>query len=237
MYSNSPTPSEKHAVFASTNQVSAMLDDLDDTAEEAWERTVHEKDHVDVFSMRGWMNIGALILIVAGLIGVFCVLPVTTQMASDRREQGRIAEGGINGWSYNLGGVNATGQRPAQPRELIDPDTPLEVYTRTGFDGKQWSLKFSDEFNVEGRTFFPGDDPFWEAVDLHYHGTGDWEWYDPSTCERHQEDRVLIFCRRGTYRGWIAHYYADDGADPWPEFQVGNVAGMEQGVLLRVHVL
>lgn len=180
MYSNSPTPSEKHAVFASTNQVSAMLNDLDDTAEEAWERTVNEKDHVNAFSARGWMNIGALVLIVAALIGVFCVLPVTTQMNADRREQGRIEQGGINGWSYNLGGVNATGQRPAQPRELIDPDTPLEVYTRTGFDGKQWSLKFSDEFNVDGRTFFPGDDPFWEAVDLHYHGTNDWEWYDPS---------------------------------------------------------
>ena len=32
-------------------------------------------------------------------------------------------------------------------------------------------LVFSDEFNVDGRTFYPGDDPFWEAVDLHYWGT------------------------------------------------------------------
>ena len=192
MYSNSPTPSEKHAVFASTNQVSAMLNDLDDTAEEAWERTVNEKDHVNAFSARGWMNIGALVLIVAALIGVFCVLPVTTQVNSDRREQGRIEQGGINGWSYNLGGINATGQRPAQPRELIDPDTPLEVYTRTGFDGKQWSLKFSDEFNVDGRTFFPGDDPFWEAVDLHYHGTNDWEWYDPSMSTKPFEQLSLM---------------------------------------------
>ena len=29
-------------------------------------------------------------------------------------------------------------------------------------------LVFSDEFNVDGRTFYPGDDPYWEAVDLHY---------------------------------------------------------------------
>lgn len=157
-----------------------MLDELDDTAEEAWERTVREKDHVDIFSVRGWANMGALAFIVIALIGLFCILPVTTQVASDRREQGRVEQGGINGWSYNLGGVNATGQFPAQPRELIDPETPLDVYTRTGFDGKQWSLKFSDEFNTEGRTFFPGDDPFWEGVDLHYHGTNDWEWYDPS---------------------------------------------------------
>jgi beta-glucanase (GH16 family) len=39
---------------------------------------------------------------------------------------------------------------------------------------------FSDEFNKEGRTFYPGDDPYWEAVDLHYWPTGDLEWYDPS---------------------------------------------------------
>jgi hypothetical protein len=31
-----------------------------------------------------------------------------------------------------------------------------------------WDLVFSDEFNTDGRTFYPGDDPYWEAVDLHY---------------------------------------------------------------------
>ena len=34
-------------------------------------------------------------------------------------------------------------------------------------------LVFSDEFNVDGRSFYPGDDPYWEAVDLHYWPTGD----------------------------------------------------------------
>ena len=29
-------------------------------------------------------------------------------------------------------------------------------------------LVFSDEFNTDGRTFYPGDDPYWEAADLHY---------------------------------------------------------------------
>jgi len=29
-------------------------------------------------------------------------------------------------------------------------------------------LVFSDEFNTDGRSFYPGDDPYWEAVDLHY---------------------------------------------------------------------
>ena len=38
-------------------------------------------------------------------------------------------------------------------------------------------LVFSDEFNVEGRTFYPGDDPYWEASDLWYGVTADLEWY------------------------------------------------------------
>lgn len=33
---------------------------------------------------------------------------------------------------------------------------------------------------MDGRTFYPGDDPFWEAVDLWYGATADLEWYDPS---------------------------------------------------------
>lgn len=63
--------------------------------------------------------------------------------------------------------------------ELIDSDTPDSAKTRTGFDGEDYELVFSDEFNVEGRTFYAGDDPFWEAVDLWYGATADLEWYDP----------------------------------------------------------
>jgi beta-glucanase (GH16 family) len=63
--------------------------------------------------------------------------------------------------------------------ELIDSDTPSSAMTRTGFDGQDYELVFSDEFNVDGRTFYPGDDPFWEAVDLWYWATNDLEWYDP----------------------------------------------------------
>jgi beta-glucan synthesis-associated protein KRE6 len=64
--------------------------------------------------------------------------------------------------------------------DLIDPDTPQEARTRTGFDGQPYNLVFSDEFNVDGRTFYPGEDAFWEAVDLWYWATEDEEWYDPA---------------------------------------------------------
>jgi hypothetical protein len=52
---------------------------------------------------------------------------------------------------------------------LIDLDTPSDAYTITSlYSGKEMKLVFSDEFNTDGRTFYPGDDPYWEAVDLHY---------------------------------------------------------------------
>ena len=64
---------------------------------------------------------------------------------------------------------------------LVDLETPLEVRTKLDYvTGKEWQLVWSDVFNVDGRTFYPGDDPYWEAVDLHYWQTGNMEWYDPS---------------------------------------------------------
>ncbi|KAJ9125351.1 hypothetical protein QFC22_000311 [Naganishia vaughanmartiniae] len=145
-----------------------MLNRLDeDNDTEPWERENHDDKATDWCSWRGLINLGTIFLLLAGLICIFAVLPITTQLKADKK----AAEQENNtGWSYNLGGVNATGQIAARPRELIDPDTPTQVYKRTGFDGKSWSLAFSDEFNEEGRTFFEGDDPFWEGVDLHYHG-------------------------------------------------------------------
>jgi len=70
---------------------------------------------------------------------------------------------------------------PAIPvRGLIDQDTPKSVYTSKSVeDGSEYTLVFSDEFNTDGRSFYPGDDPYWVAEDLHYWQTGDLEWYDP----------------------------------------------------------
>lgn len=76
---------------------------------------------------------------------------------------------------FNLGGTNATGQIPSMPgnRGVIDVDTPKEAYTKASYmnQNDMWDLVFSDEFQVEGRSFYPGDDPYWEAPNLHYWGT------------------------------------------------------------------
>lgn len=58
---------------------------------------------------------------------------------------------------------------------LIDPDTPEKYHTRTSADGSKQVLVFSDEFNTDGRTFYDGDDPFFQAVDIWYGATQDLE--------------------------------------------------------------
>ena len=58
---------------------------------------------------------------------------------------------------------------------LIDPDTPQSAMSRTAADGTKLVLVFSDEFNTDGRTFYDGDDPFFQAMDLWYGATQDLE--------------------------------------------------------------
>jgi len=63
---------------------------------------------------------------------------------------------------------------------LIDPDTPKHAMTRQSVLGQgKLRLVFSDEFNQDDRTFYEGDDQFWQAADFHYAATNDLEWYDP----------------------------------------------------------
>lgn len=65
-------------------------------------------------------------------------------------------------------------------RGLVDEDTPQEALTKKiALGGETWQLVFSDEFNVEGRTFYEGDDQYWAAANLWYGATKDLEWYDP----------------------------------------------------------
>ncbi|KAK5805484.1 beta-glucan synthesis-associated, partial [Linnemannia elongata] len=51
-------------------------------------------------------------------------------------------------------------------RGMVDEDTPQDKRTTVAKDGELWDLVFSDEFNLDGRSFAPGQDPNWEAVNL-----------------------------------------------------------------------
>ena len=83
---------------------------------------------------------------------------------------------------------------------LVDLETPKEAYTKVDYvNGKTWELVFSDEFNVDGRTFYPGDDPYWEAVDLHYWQTNNLEWYDPAAITTRDGSLEVTLSKKKTH--------------------------------------
>ncbi|KAF9054959.1 glycoside hydrolase family 16 protein [Hymenopellis radicata] len=122
-------------------------------------------------SSRGFANIGCLLLLALAILMLFLGYPVLSFVQTTTK----------NPAGLNLG-VNSTGQVPMMGNfGLIDLDTPADAYTKKSLrDGTEWTLVFSDEFEEAGRSFYPGEDPYWEAVDLHYWGTNNMEWYDPA---------------------------------------------------------
>ncbi|KAF5371672.1 hypothetical protein D9758_003419 [Tetrapyrgos nigripes] len=126
------------------------------------------------FNDRSFSNLGCLLLLAVALIGLFAGYPIISYLT----RHSQTTFGG-----FNVGGLNASGQVPELTGSwgLVDPDTPDDARTFTSFaTGEDLVLVFSDEFEKDGRSFYPGDDPYWEAVDLHYWQTNNLEWYDPS---------------------------------------------------------
>ncbi|KAF8331869.1 beta-glucan synthesis-associated [Cantharellus anzutake] len=129
-----------------------------------------------ILTLRGLANLGFLFFLALALLTMFAGYPLASYFISLSHKPGKLG-------GYNIGGINASGQVPEIGGHfaLIDPDTPSDAQRIKAFtDGSMYDLVFSDEFNQDGRTFYPGDDPYWEAVDLNYWQTGDLEWYDPS---------------------------------------------------------
>ncbi|KAL4742356.1 beta-glucan synthesis-associated protein-domain-containing protein [Aspergillus similis] len=128
----------------------------------------------DVWNKRGMINVGGLVLLTIGFLVLFIGYPVVTAMKGFEKTQ----SGCRSGDTLCLD----VGDRPLLSnirRGLVDPDTPESAYSKMSADGKEWKLVFSDEFNTPGRTFFDGDDPYYQAVDIWYGVTQDLEWYDP----------------------------------------------------------
>ncbi|KAI0033501.1 beta-glucan synthesis-associated [Vararia minispora EC-137] len=173
-----------------------------------------EHDSGTIFTLRGLTNIGFLLVLAAGLMTLlyasffllhflFPGFPIYS-FYSRRRPS---TQGG-----FGLGATNATGQVPLLSivPPLIDAATPQSALTKASSPGDQWQLVFSDEFEVDGRTFWPGDDPYWEAVDLHYWGTNDLEWYDP---------------KQAYTKGGYLHLTLDN-ADPINNHNMSYISGM-----------
>ncbi|TEB38307.1 glycoside hydrolase family 16 protein [Coprinellus micaceus] len=133
-------------------------------------------------------------LLLGGLISLFIAYPIATYFT---RGPATYLGG------YNIGGINASGQIPELRGNfgLIDSDTPKSAYTKQSWQNpnQQMQLVFSDEFNTDGRTFYPGDDPYWEAMDLHYWATGNLEWYDPEAVTTEGGSLVITLSQKQTH--------------------------------------
>ncbi|EJD00931.1 beta-glucan synthesis-associated [Fomitiporia mediterranea MF3/22] len=168
--------SDKYSFAADPNQWGANLSpDLveeDDYLHTPENRSKLKADK-QIFTWRGIENVGCLVVLLVALVGLFAGYPIISHFTSSPLSK-------LGG--FNIGGINASGQISTMGNfALIDIDTPKEAYTKTSWwDNTEMELVFSDEFNTEGRSFYPGDDPYWEAADMHYWSTNDMEWYDPA---------------------------------------------------------
>lgn len=134
----------------------------------------------DYFDRRSIVSTIGGVCLILGLLCVFIVLPILTFQTHLINTTSKGMPGVDDGpaWAH----VNNNTYKLLQKfrKGLIDPDTPASAMTRKStFDSSTLNLVFSDEFNDDNRTFYPGDDPFWTGADLWYGATQDFEWYDP----------------------------------------------------------
>ncbi|KAJ6462076.1 beta-glucan synthesis-associated protein KRE6 [Mycena sanguinolenta] len=124
-------------------------------------------------SRRGLMNIGCLVLVILLIVGGSVAYPLVRHFTNKNKGSTDASTGSTLN-SANLPNISSW--------SLIDVATPQDAHTIPSYHdpSKTMKLVFSDEFETDGRSFYPGDDPYWEAVDLYYWQTGDLEWYDPS---------------------------------------------------------
>lgn len=119
------------------------------------------------------MNLGCLLILGVGLLTLLCVVVFSVAgvelMARASAGYPIISHFTSHSQSFlggfNVGGTNSSGQVPEITGNfgLIDLDTPQSAYTIDSFHspGTELQLVFSDEFETAGRTFYPGDDPYW----------------------------------------------------------------------------
>lgn len=115
------------------------------------------------FNKKGLRTMFCLVSLITGALGLFIVLPVVVFTGhTTGKPWGKEIPETPKLIDYNYPILKAS------RKDLIDSDTPEWAYTRKSVYGGDLRLVFSDEFNVDGRTFYENDDQFWEAADLHY---------------------------------------------------------------------
>lgn len=162
-------PASQFPLFIEETEEDDYLHNFDPIEDAMYDknRFLHDLKNMDRRST--WGLVGFVVLFL-GAIGLFVLFPLFTFSGVGRHSKPQVYEI-LTDYSYPISAAIRT--------SLIDPDTPQSAHTKTTNTGEEWVLTFSDEFNAEGRTFYDGDDQFFQAVDLHYDATKDLEWYDP----------------------------------------------------------
>lgn len=189
--------------------------------------------YYDLRSMdkRSALGLVGLVLFFLTAIVIFVVLPLVTYSGITEHYEPQSYEI-LTKYQYPLSAAIRT--------SLIDSDTPQEFYKKKVHNGDEWVLTFSDEFNAEGRTFYDGDDQFFQAADLHYDATKDLEWYDPDAVTTANGTLVLrmdaiknhdLFYRSGMVQSWNRLCFTQGlivVAAKLPNY--GNVSGLWPGL-------
>ncbi|PVH16423.1 uncharacterized protein CXQ87_004714 [Candidozyma duobushaemuli] len=162
-------PADQFPLHIDEKEPDDYLHNPDPIADAAYDknRFWYDLKHMD---RRVGFGLLGFILLLLGAIAVFILIPVLTFSGVTNPYKPESYEV-LTPYTYPLSSAIRT--------SLIDPDTPEDEHTRVSSNGDEWVLTFSDEFNAEGRTFYDGDDQFFQAVDIHYQATQDLEWYDP----------------------------------------------------------
>ncbi|KAJ6260281.1 hypothetical protein Dda_4506 [Drechslerella dactyloides] len=170
---------EKFNIFADENLLMYPKDVEPDDELHAPDGKKVDRDF-NFWTKRGFVNLGGLLVMVGGLLFLFIGYPVIFFVQNYFMESHPEEAPACSGFSCLRPELQNQPLLKNVRQGLIDPDTPQSAKTRKATDGKNWKLVFSDEFNEDGRTFYPGEDPYWEAVDIWYGATLDSEWYDPN---------------------------------------------------------
>ncbi|CAK7903969.1 beta-glucan synthesis-associated protein Kre6p [[Candida] anglica] len=192
-------------------------------------RFFYDLKNLDKRSLGGLIG---MIVLFLGAIAVFVVLPVLTYSNVEHHAVPETYEI-LTQYSYPV--LSAIRQ------SLVDPDTPSDAFTRKTASGDAtWKLVFSDEFNVEGRTFYEGDDQFFTAPDLNYAATKDLEWYDPDAVTTANGSLTLrmdafqnhnLFYRSGMVQSWNKLCFTQGLLDISAQLpNYGNVSGLWPGL-------
>ncbi|CCH46962.1 Beta-glucan synthesis-associated protein KRE6 [Wickerhamomyces ciferrii] len=172
-----------------------------------------------------------LLFLLLGAIAIFIILPALTYSGVVDHGKPTVIEI-LTFYSYP--------QLSAIRTSLVDPDTPQDAYEKESRNGDKWKLVFSDEFNAEGRTFYEGDDQFWNAPNIHYDATHDLEWYDPDASTTINGTLTLrmdafenhdLFYRSGMLQSWNQMCFTQgylEVSSKLPNY--GNVTGLWPGI-------